>query len=103
MSIESEIDRIRQNIANSYVILEALGARMPDVRNSDNLPPTIESLYEVIAANKELIITSDGEGNVLVKINDSEILLANDGNGNITATELAFTDDGEGNVTMEVT
>lgn len=103
MSIESEIERIRQNITNSYVILEALGAVMPDVRNSDNLPPTIESLFDVIAANKELIITSDGEGNVLVKINDSEILLTDDGNGNITATQVTLTDDGAGNVTMEVT
>lgn len=44
MSIQSEIDRIKANIANAYSILERLGATIPDERNSDNLPGAVNTI-----------------------------------------------------------
>lgn len=44
MSIQSEINRIAQNIADTYSVLEAAGATMPTVRNSDNLAATAASI-----------------------------------------------------------
>jgi hypothetical protein len=44
MSIQSEINRIKTNIANAYRLLEEKGATMPDEKNSDNLVETINSL-----------------------------------------------------------
>lgn len=40
MSVKSAIDRIKQNIANVYAVLTALGADLPDEQNSDNLATT---------------------------------------------------------------
>lgn len=48
MSIQSEIDRIEQNIANTYTALSELGADMPTQQNSDNLPGTAESVKAVL-------------------------------------------------------
>lgn len=43
MSVKSEIERISTNVADTYEILEGLGATMPNDRNSNNLPETVES------------------------------------------------------------
>lgn len=40
MSVKTAIDRIKQNIANVYAVLTALGADLPDEQNSDNLATT---------------------------------------------------------------
>lgn len=40
MSVQNEIDRISQNVANTYATLEALGCDMPDEKNSDSLAAT---------------------------------------------------------------
>lgn len=40
MSVRNEIDRIQQNIANTYAVLSALGADTPTEATSDNLPTT---------------------------------------------------------------
>lgn len=40
MSIQTEIKRISQNVANTYAVLEAMGCEMPSEQNSDNLAPT---------------------------------------------------------------
>ena len=37
MSVQSQIDRIEQNVANTYAVLAGLGADMPTEQNSDNL------------------------------------------------------------------
>lgn len=42
MSVRSEIERISANVADTYEILEGLGATMPTNRNSDNLAETVE-------------------------------------------------------------
>lgn len=41
MSVSSEIERIKTNIANAYAELENKGATLPEVRNSDNLSAVI--------------------------------------------------------------
>lgn len=43
MSIQSEIDRISQNIADTYSVAESAGATMPTAQNSDNLAATVVS------------------------------------------------------------
>ena len=40
MSVRNEIDRIQQNIANTYAVLSALGAETPTEATSDNLATT---------------------------------------------------------------
>ena len=40
MSVQTEINRISQNVANTYAVLEAMGCEMPSEQNSDNLAPT---------------------------------------------------------------
>ena len=44
MTIASEIQRIKDNIANAYTAAEAKGATMPVTENSDSLATTIESI-----------------------------------------------------------
>lgn len=50
MSVQSQIDRINQNVANTYAVLEGYGATMPTEQNSDNLAATAAT---VIAAKIE--------------------------------------------------
>lgn len=40
----TQIDRIKENISNAYIQAEQKGATMPTIKNSDNLPSTIESI-----------------------------------------------------------
>lgn len=44
MSIQSEINRIEQNIANAYSTLSARGATLPAEQNSENLANTISEI-----------------------------------------------------------
>lgn len=44
MSIQSELDRISGNIADTYAVLNDLGATMPSAQNSDNLAATAASI-----------------------------------------------------------
>lgn len=46
MSIETEITRIKTNIANAYNKCEAKGATLPTVQNSENLSSAIESIEQ---------------------------------------------------------
>lgn len=39
-----QVDRIKTNVANSYIRAEQKGATMPTEKNSDNLPDTIASI-----------------------------------------------------------
>lgn len=54
MSVQSEIDRIAQNLANTYSVLEGAGAEMPQTRNSNNLPDTAASIKAVLYAEQNL-------------------------------------------------
>lgn len=44
MSITSEINRIKTNIANTYIVASNKGATLPEVQNSANLASTIEEI-----------------------------------------------------------
>lgn len=54
MSVQSEIDRIARNLANTYSVLEGAGAEMPQTRNSNNLPNTAASIKAVLYAEQNL-------------------------------------------------
>jgi hypothetical protein len=44
MSVQTQIDRIKANIASAYTKAAEKGAEIPEVRNSGNLPAAIESI-----------------------------------------------------------
>ena len=54
MSVQSQIDRIEQNVANTYAVLDALGADMPAAQNSDNLATTAGSAKAVLYSAQNL-------------------------------------------------
>lgn len=54
MSIQSEMDRIIENIASAYLAVNAKGGTLPAEQNSDHLPDAIDSIpggYSVAAAD----------------------------------------------------
>ena len=54
MSIQSEAERIKANVAATYAAAAGLGAEMPDVQNSDNLAKTVAGAKAVLYAPQEL-------------------------------------------------
>lgn len=44
MSVQTQIDRIKANIASAYTKAQEKGAELPPVQNSANLPATIEAI-----------------------------------------------------------
>ena len=48
MSVQNEIDRINNNISNTYATLNEAGATMPGTRNSNNLSATAASISAVL-------------------------------------------------------
>lgn len=48
MSLQSQIDRIKQNVRDTYTVLESKGANMPASQTSDNLAETARSATGVI-------------------------------------------------------
>lgn len=54
MSVENQIERINQNISNTYTELEALGADAPDVKNSENLAATVQSVKAILYTEQDL-------------------------------------------------
>lgn len=67
MTIADEITRIKTNIANTYVALEAKGAALPAVQNSDNLANCAESITSGTTDDsmKFLVRAVDYDGTVL--------------------------------------
>lgn len=53
-TIQSEIDRIKQNVSNAFTSLSNKGATIPTSQTSDNLASTIDSLGD------KATITYDG-------------------------------------------
>lgn len=51
MSVKSEIERLSQNVADTYAALEELGATMPTARNSNNLAATAASVKSSLAGD----------------------------------------------------
>lgn len=54
MSIQTEIDRIQQNVTNTYSALEALGCDMPEEQTSDNLFTTAGTSKVILYKEQEL-------------------------------------------------
>lgn len=48
MGVQSQIDRIQENVASTYSVLEQAGADMPQSRNTDNLAETAASIKAVL-------------------------------------------------------
>lgn len=67
MTIQSELERIGNNISSAYSALGENGATLPETQNSDNLAATVQTLPE-----KQDKITASG-------------LLKGSGDGNISA------------------
>lgn len=61
MSVKSEMDRITQNVANTYAALEALGADMPQEQNSDNLSATAGTAKVVLYKEQTLTDTEKAQ------------------------------------------
>lgn len=47
MSVQSEIERISENVASTYSVLDELGADMPAEQNTDNLAETAATVKAV--------------------------------------------------------
>jgi len=58
MSIESEIERIEDNISDAYDVMEAAGAEMPATRNSNNLASTIATIPSGTSSDSLRSLTS---------------------------------------------
>lgn len=69
MTIQSELERIGNNISSAYSALGENGATLPETQNSDNLAATVQTLPE-----KQDKITASG-------------LLKGDGSGNVSAAQ----------------
>lgn len=54
MSVQNQIDRINQNVANTYAVLGALGADMPAEQNSDNLAAAAGTAKAVLYSEQTL-------------------------------------------------
>lgn len=52
--VQTQIYRITQNVANTYAVLAALGADMPDEQTSDNLSPTAGTAKAVLYSEQDL-------------------------------------------------
>lgn len=76
MSIQSEIDRIAQNVADTYDALEAAGATMPAAQTSDNLPATAASVPKVTIPNTTALLKGNGTGGVSAAVQGTDYSLA---------------------------
>ena len=54
MSVQTHIDRINQNVANTYAVLSALGADLPAEQSSDNLASTAGTTKAVLHSKQTL-------------------------------------------------
>lgn len=55
MSVQTEIDRIKSNIANAYTKAQEKGAQLPEEQNSDNLADTIDTILPETHSNLHTI------------------------------------------------
>lgn len=54
MSVQTQIDRINQNVASTYAVLAALGADLPAEQTSDNLAQTAGTTKAVLYSPQTL-------------------------------------------------
>ena len=68
MSIQSQIDRINENVANTYSLLDEVGADIPEIQNTNNLPDTVSSIKAVLYG-KEQVLTDEQKAQARENIN----------------------------------
>ena len=56
MSIQSEINRINENIANTYSVLSDMGATMPESQNSANMASTVRTIPQSVGSDDDVYI-----------------------------------------------
>lgn len=101
MTIETEINRIKQNIANCYTTLTAKGATIPAIENVANLAACIRTIPATVADN---FVTQSGD----TIVTSAGTPLAIDGISSLTAapsitdTQLTFADDGNSTVSFSM-
>ena len=87
MSVQSQIDRIVENVANTYNVLSEVGAEMPQTRNSNNLPGTAASISAVLYG-KEQQLSDEQKEQARSNIGITEtirVTVTMDSNGKYTA------------------
>ena len=92
MSIENQIERINQNISNTYTELEVLGADAPDNKNSENLVSTVKSVKAILYTEQNLTEDQKEQARKNIGLNSGQNLTLTSPNG--TVYELAVNDDG---------
>lgn len=80
MSIQSEIDRISENVSNALQSVEAKGVSVPEGANSDNLP---ELINEIFVGYEDAVRYS------AQSLNDEQKLQARKNIGAVSETELS--------------
>ena len=101
MTIETEINRIKQNVADCYTTLTAKGATIPAVENVANLAACIRTIPATVAdsfvtQSGDTIVTSAGTPLAIDGI--SSLTTA----PSITDTQLTFADDGNSTVSFSM-
>jgi hypothetical protein len=101
MTIETEINRIKQNIADCYTTLTAKGATIPAVENVANLAACIRTIPATVEENfvtqsGDTIVTSAGTPLAIDGI--SSLTTA----PSITDAQLTFADDGNSTVSFSM-
>ena len=68
MSVQTQIERIQQNVADTYSALEEMGATMPTEQNSNNMAATARTVPNGNTPFEGLTVTQDGDNTRLRKI-----------------------------------
>lgn len=89
MSIQSEINRISQNVADSLTAVAAKGVIVPSGSTSDDLPDLIAQISSGGGGGMTVIETQDSHGGTIVEITGEVVTLQT--KTNITPTESSQT------------
>lgn len=90
MSIQSEIERIGNNVAATYSNLEDLGADMPQTRNSNNLPETVKTIKAVRYDEQNL--TDEQKAQARTNIGAADQTYVDEAILNVQTQDLQFVD-----------
>lgn len=79
MSVQKELDRIAQNVSNTYAVLDALGCEMPSEQTSDNLATTAGT--SKVLLYKEQTLTEEQKEQVRknIGVSDYDMVIECDG------------------------
>ncbi len=86
MGIQRQINRIQQNIENTYAVMEALGADLPEEQTSDNLSATAGTAKPVLY--KEQTLTEDEKAQARANIGAAAVGEGGGGGGVLSWNDL---------------